>query len=252
MPTKSTGIDVGLRTTKLLRGFVKGNSFVVTDFAVSSHKGSTVTDGWESIDAGFKPGAARVGLTGRDVNIRYTRVPRLPDWQLHKLMRFEVEEVGGQSGSEVASDFNVLPEMPEGMSTASTGTPAPRAAPRARTRPAKYPPTGRASPVPRGPIVSNQQEIQTLEQVRQPELRILDVRAFACESMNGHPYFVEQRRSVEFVICCLERQLLDRMRDRTKCSNASFDALRTEISEASVVLREPGSLAMASISTAPL
>ena len=71
----------------------------------------------------------------------------------------------------------------------------------------------RASTVHRGSIVPNQQEIQTLEQVRQPKLRILDVRAFASESMNRHPYFVEQRRSVEFVICCLERQLLDRMRN---------------------------------------
>jgi hypothetical protein len=56
---------------------------------------------------------ARIGLTGRDVNLRYTRVPRVPDWQLRKLMRFEVEEIGDQSGSEVASDFNLLPEMAE-------------------------------------------------------------------------------------------------------------------------------------------
>ena len=113
MPTRSTGIDVGLRTAKALRGYVKGNSFVVTDFAVATHHGKSVADGWRALEPGFKPGAARVGLTGRDVNVRYTRVPRLPDWQLHKLMRFEVGEVGGQSGSEVASDFNVLPEMPE-------------------------------------------------------------------------------------------------------------------------------------------
>ena len=103
------------------------------------------------------------------------------------------------------------------------------------------PTCGRAHAVAQGSIVPNQQEIQTLEQLRQPKLRILDVRAFVCESMNGHPYFVEQRRAVEFVICSLERQLLDRMRDRTKCSDASFDALHGEISEASIVLREPGS-----------
>jgi Tfp pilus assembly PilM family ATPase len=55
----------------------------------------------------------RIGLSGKDVNIRYVRVPRVPDWQLRNLMRFEVAEIGDQSGSEVASDFNLLPEMPE-------------------------------------------------------------------------------------------------------------------------------------------
>jgi Tfp pilus assembly PilM family ATPase/Tfp pilus assembly protein PilN len=47
------------------------------------------------------------------MNLRYTRVPRVPDWQLRRLMRFEVEEVGGTSGAAVASDFNLLPDMPE-------------------------------------------------------------------------------------------------------------------------------------------
>src|SRR6185295_17590575 len=72
-----------------------------------------ITDGWNAAKPGFKPTNARVGLTGRDVNIRYTRVPRVPDWQLRNLMRFEVEEIGDQSGSGVASDFNLLPALPE-------------------------------------------------------------------------------------------------------------------------------------------
>jgi len=109
-----TGVDIGSRTAVALKGHIKGNSFAVTDFAVgeSTAAGST---GWAALAAAldFKPGAARVGLTGPELNIRYTRVPRVPDWQLRKLMRFEVEEVGGSSGSEVASDFNVLPELPE-------------------------------------------------------------------------------------------------------------------------------------------
>ena len=112
MARTATGIDIGARTAKYLRGEVKGNTFIVRDFAVTTHRAKSVAAAWEEAP-GFKPTAARVGLTGRDVNIRYTRVPRLPDWQLRKLMRFEVDEVGGQSGAEVASDFNVLPEMPE-------------------------------------------------------------------------------------------------------------------------------------------
>ncbi len=113
MPRTATGVDVGLRTAKLVRGYVKDNSFVVTGFALSSYAADAPTQGWSQLEPRFKPTRARVGVTGRDVNLRYTRVPRVPDWQLRKLMRFEVEEVGGQSGTEVASDFNVLPELPE-------------------------------------------------------------------------------------------------------------------------------------------
>ena len=47
------------------------------------------------------------------MNLRYIRVPRVPDWQLRRLMRFEVEEVGGTSGAAVVSDFNLLPDLPE-------------------------------------------------------------------------------------------------------------------------------------------
>ena len=69
--------------------------------------------------------------------------------------------------------------------------------------------------------------------------------------MDGQPYFVEQRRAVEFVIYGFGRQLLDRTRDRTKCSDASCDALHAEISEASVVLREPGSRCLNRIELPP-
>jgi Tfp pilus assembly PilM family ATPase len=109
----STGIDIGLRTAKLVRGFYKGNTFHVKDFALAELASTSIGEGWRDLDPGFKPTAARVGLTGRDVNIRYTRVPQVPDWQLRNLMRFEVEEIGDQSGAGVASDFNLLPHIPE-------------------------------------------------------------------------------------------------------------------------------------------
>ncbi len=113
MPRTVTGLDMGSRTVKAVRGYAKGNTFVITDFAVKSVVAPELTDGWKGLAMPFKVGATRVGLSGRDVNVRYVRVPRVPDWQLRKLMRFEVEEIGGQSGAEVASDFNLLPELPE-------------------------------------------------------------------------------------------------------------------------------------------
>ncbi|HED65095.1 MAG TPA: hypothetical protein ENJ09_06010 [Planctomycetes bacterium] len=113
MSKVATGIDVGTSTAKMLRGQVKGTTFLVTDFFIAPNPTGSLEGGWNALAGGFKPGTARVGVTGRDVNMRYTRVPRLADWQLRKLMRFEAEEVSGHSDARVASDFNVLPEIPE-------------------------------------------------------------------------------------------------------------------------------------------
>ena len=113
MAKTATGVDIGLRTCKFIRGQYKGNTFHATEFGVENYETDELGAGWEWADLGFKPLAARVGLSGRDVNIRYTRVPRVPDWQLRNLMRFEVSEIGDQSGVGVSSDFNLLPEMPE-------------------------------------------------------------------------------------------------------------------------------------------
>jgi type IV pilus assembly protein PilM len=55
--------------------------------------------------AGIKGGPGLVGITGRDLIIRYTHVPPVPDWRLKLLMQFEINEVSGQSGGEVASDY---------------------------------------------------------------------------------------------------------------------------------------------------
>jgi len=106
-----TGVDIGQRSSELIRGFYKGNTFHVTDFEVAPAGSDDVRAAWTAL--GVKATSARIGLSGRDVNIRYTRVPRVPDWQLRNLMRFEVEEIGDQSGSDVASDFNLLPDLPE-------------------------------------------------------------------------------------------------------------------------------------------
>ncbi len=113
MARTTTGIDVGLSTAVVIRGAYKGNTFHVSGFAVEPNESHDPRKGWEELAPGFKPTSARIGITGRELNLRYVRVPRVPDWQLRKLMRFEVEDVGGQSGDEVASDFNLLPEMPE-------------------------------------------------------------------------------------------------------------------------------------------
>jgi len=109
---KASGVDIGTASAKVLAGERKGSSFVLTSFQMAENREGSLAGGWEAL-AGAKVGPARIGLNGRELNVRYTRVPRLPDWQLRRLMRFETEEIGGQSDAAVASDFNVLPEMPE-------------------------------------------------------------------------------------------------------------------------------------------
>lgn len=113
MARTTTGIDVGLGTAVAIRGQFKGGTFHVSDFAAEPSEAADLAAAWGSLDLDFKPKDARIGLTGRELNLRYVRVPRVPDWQLRKLMRFEVEDVGGQTGEGVASDFNLLPPMPE-------------------------------------------------------------------------------------------------------------------------------------------
>jgi len=113
MARTTTGIDVGSSTAIFIRGQYKGGTFHVGDFRAEPVESSDTGAAWGSLDAELKPVQARIGLTGRDLNLRYVRVPRVPDWQLRKLMRFEVEDIGDQTGAGVASDFNLLPELPE-------------------------------------------------------------------------------------------------------------------------------------------
>jgi type IV pilus assembly protein PilM len=115
MARQAIGVDVGASGARLVAGTVKGTSFVLSDFRSIPVGGGDagIAGGWSGLAGLGRVGRARVGVSGKDVNLRYTRVPRLPDWQLKRFMRFEVDEIGEQSGAEVASDYNLLPEMPE-------------------------------------------------------------------------------------------------------------------------------------------
>ena len=113
MAKTATGIDVGSRSAIALRGAWKGGTFQLSGVEAATNGAGDLASGWSALGSSFKLGKARVGISGREVNVRYTRVPAGPDWQLRNLMRFEVQEIGDQSGAEVASDFNLLPRPPE-------------------------------------------------------------------------------------------------------------------------------------------
>ena len=113
MARTAVGIDVGSSSALAIKGVWKGGTFHVSGFAAGQNGPGDLGSGWASLAPGFKLSNARVGISGRDVNVRYSRVPEVPDWQLRNLMGFEVQEIGDQSGAEVASDFNLLPRPPE-------------------------------------------------------------------------------------------------------------------------------------------
>ncbi|MFI5402533.1 MAG: pilus assembly protein PilM [Planctomycetota bacterium] len=58
--------------------------------------------------SGIRGGKGLLGISGRDLIIRYTHVPPVPDWRLKLLMQFEINEVSGQSGGQVAADYRRL------------------------------------------------------------------------------------------------------------------------------------------------
>lgn len=104
---------MGSASALAIKGIWKGGTFHVSGFAAAENGPGDVGSGWAALSPAFKLARARVGISGRDVNVRYSRVPEVPDWQLRNLMGFEVQEIGDQSGAEVASDFNLLPRPPE-------------------------------------------------------------------------------------------------------------------------------------------
>jgi len=70
---------------------------------------------------GFKGAPVTLGLSGKDVIIRYNAVPPVPDWRLKNLMKYEVLEVSGQSGGEVSADYRKL-NLPDPDGTRSEDT----------------------------------------------------------------------------------------------------------------------------------
>jgi len=64
-------------------------------------------------------GQAIVGVTGRDMIIRYTQVPAMQDWRLKQVMGFEIADLSVQSGGDLSADFNRM-DIPSSMSEDET------------------------------------------------------------------------------------------------------------------------------------
>ncbi|MDJ0974828.1 MAG: pilus assembly protein PilM [Planctomycetota bacterium] len=110
MKKEGLGVTIGSSSLRAVKLRKKGPMSYVVQRVFSERLDDTTraVAGRALAARGFKGAGATVGLTGRDVIIRYTQVPPVPEWRLRNLMKFEVEEVGAQSGGDVSADFRRL------------------------------------------------------------------------------------------------------------------------------------------------
>jgi len=105
--SQAIGIDIGVHAVKVAQLQKKGGMTRAVRLFRAPLEGDTDAVRIQGAlkRAGITGGPGLVGITGRDLIVRYTHVPPVPDWRLKLLMQFEINEVSGQSGGEVASDY---------------------------------------------------------------------------------------------------------------------------------------------------
>ncbi len=110
MANQAIGIDIGTHAAKVALLQKKGGMTRAVRLFRAPLEGDTdrVRIQGALKRAGINGGPALVGITGRDLIVRYTHVPPVPEWRLKLLMQFEINEVSGQSGGEVAADYRKL------------------------------------------------------------------------------------------------------------------------------------------------
>src|SRR4030095_417886 len=116
MASTVVGVDLGTTCVRVIQGRAKGTSFVPARTAARPGDGAAPIDALVDAlrESKLRAPRARLGLTGRDMMLRYSQVPRLADAQRRGLMKFEIEKLATQAGGNLASDFNLLP-MPPGL-----------------------------------------------------------------------------------------------------------------------------------------
>ncbi len=115
MAVLGTGVSIGSRTVRVLQvKKQKDGSWQVLKALSVPYDGEEAPDSRRVAEAraalqsaGAK-GATLVGLSGRDLIMRYTQVPPVPDWRLEMLMNFEIQEVSEQSGGDVSAAYGKL------------------------------------------------------------------------------------------------------------------------------------------------
>jgi len=110
MAALGIGVSIGSKTVRVLQ--VKkdkaGTWSVVRALSAPLRGGNIAAETRAALTSAQVKGKALVGLTGRDLIVRYTQVPPVPDWRLEMLMNFEIEEVSEQSGGDVSAAYALM------------------------------------------------------------------------------------------------------------------------------------------------
>jgi len=115
MAALGTGVTIGSRTVRVLEvKKQKSGAWQVTKALIApigdpaASDAARVNEAKSALRTSQAKGAALVGLSGKDLIIRYTQVPPVPDWRLEMLMNFEIQEVSEQSGGDVSAAYAQL------------------------------------------------------------------------------------------------------------------------------------------------
>lgn len=111
---RSVGIDIGSSAIKVVAGRARGPAFEMERaFTIPVDRSRGVEEGVLEALASLKgelgkAAGSRFSVSGRELIIRYTKVPPVPLWRLRLLMDFEVREMSEQAGEALASDYNLI------------------------------------------------------------------------------------------------------------------------------------------------
>ena len=109
MANAGIGVTIGSHTLRAVAVRKKGEAWFVTKAISQRAEEGMRSDAGRILAArGLRGVPVTLGLSGKDVIIRYNQVPPVPEWRLRNLMKFEVLEVSGQSGGAVCADYRKL------------------------------------------------------------------------------------------------------------------------------------------------
>lgn len=108
MARMGIGLDIGADTVKVVAARAGGGGFIPLRAAMLKRSDEDAGEIARFLAELGLSGPAMIGVSGKEMIIRYTQVPPMPDWQLKQVMGFEIDDLAAQSGGDLAADFNRL------------------------------------------------------------------------------------------------------------------------------------------------
>jgi type IV pilus assembly protein PilM len=113
------GIDIGGGHVRVVQLEKRSGAYAVTaalkffvsdipdeDYNIDLETASAISGALR--EAGLDAKNRIIGISGKDLILRYTEVPPVPDWRLRMIMDFEINEMAGRAGGDLSADFQLL------------------------------------------------------------------------------------------------------------------------------------------------